>query len=287
MRRRFARALPRRSRIGRASIDGWCLLKLSVSLGQIDVVRGEVELNLAAVSALVEEAARRGSGLVVFPELWSTGYDLKRASQYATAVDKGVFAQVASLARQHNIAIVGSLLSLLGDGRYGNTAVYFDRSGRNLGVYNKIHLFGAMEEDTYLAGGDSPVMVDTVWGKTGLAICYDLRFPELFRTYALGGAQAVILVAEWPRPRLAHWRTLLRARAIENQMFVFACNRTGTTGGTEFFGHSCILDPCGEAVIEAGEGSGLYTAEIDLAQVADVRASMPIFSDRRPNAYRL
>lgn len=253
----------------------------------MDVVRGQVQTNLTTVTKMVEEAARRGSQMVVFPELWSTGYDLKRASLYATAVDEGLFAEVAALAKEYQIDIVGSQMSLMGEGKYGNTAVYTDHNGRNLGSYDKVHLFGLMEEDQYLAGGDSLTIVETGWGRVGLAICYDLRFPELFRAYAVAGVDAVILVAEWPRPRLAHWRTLLRARAIENQMFMIACNRVGTTGSTEFFGHSCILDPAGETVFEAGERAGLHTADIDLDQLTAVRSSMPVFSDRRPDAYHL
>jgi omega-amidase len=260
-------------------------MKVSVSLGQFDVLRGQVEANLETVSGIVEKAARRCSQLVVFPELWSTGYDLQRSSHYATAVGEGDFARVAELAREHGIAIAGSQLSLIGDGGFGNTAVYFDHDGKNLGTYNKVHLFGPMQEIQYLTAGDSLTIVETGWGKAGLAICYDLRFPELFRAYALAGVQAIILVAEWPRPRLEHWRTLLRARAIENQMFIIACNRVGRTGKTEFFGHSCLIDPCGEIVLEAGEGAGLYTAEIDLDQVSEVRASMPVFTDRQPDVY--
>jgi predicted amidohydrolase len=212
---------------------------------------------------------------------------LQRAADYATPVGEGLFAEIADLAREYEIAIVGSQLSLLGEGRYGNTAVYFDSDVANLGTYSKVHLFGPMQEVEYLSAGDSLTVVETGWGKVGLAICYDLRFPELFRAYALAGVQAVILVAEWPLPRLEHWRTLLRARAIENQMFIFACNRVGKTGKTEFFGRSCLLDPCGEVIIEAGDGAGVYTAELDLDQINEVRASMPVFTDRRPDAYRL
>ena len=260
---------------------------IPISIGQMDVVHGRVETNLATVSKMVEEAARRGSKLVVFPELWSTGYDLKRASMHATAVGEGIFEQVADLSRQHKIDIVGSQLSLITDGKIANTAVHYDRNGDNLGTYHKVHLFGLMDEDQYLTGGDSLTVVETGWAKVGLAICYDLRFPELFRAYALAGAQAVILVAEWPKPRLAHWRTLLRARAIENQMFVIACNTVGTTGSTDFFGHSCILDPYGETLFEAGEEAGLFTADFDLEQVKAVRSRIPFFADRRPDAYHV
>jgi predicted amidohydrolase len=253
----------------------------------MDVIRGDVDANFETFSAMTQEAARRGSDLVVFPELWSTGYDLKRAAHYATAVDQGLFAEVAALAARHGVAIAGSQLSLIGEGRYGNTAVYFDRQGANLGTYHKVHLFRGMEEHTYLTGGDSLTVVNTGWGNAGLAICYDLRFPELFRSYALAGVQMVILVAEWPKPRLEHWRTLLRSRAIENQLFAIACNRVGRSRDTEFFGHSCILDPCGDTIFEAGEQADLFTATIDLDQITAVRAAMPVFADRRPDAYTL
>ncbi|WP_420642256.1 carbon-nitrogen family hydrolase [Candidatus Leptofilum sp.] len=260
-------------------------MKLTISLGQMDVKLGDPMANWHTVQAMTAEAARRGSDLVVFPELWSTGYDLENAASYATLTDAGLFAQVAALAKTHQIAILGSCLSLLGEGRFGNTAVYFDANGRSLGEYSKLHLFRLMQEEQFLTAGEDSTLIETEWGKAGLTICYDLRFPELFRHYALAGAQLVFVPAEWPHPRLAHWRTLLRARAIENQMFVVACNRVGRSKDTDFFGHSCILDPWGEIVLELGEGEMLGTAVIDIAQVDAVRAKIPVFADRRPEVY--
>jgi omega-amidase len=262
-------------------------VEITLSFGQMDVKRGDVATNMSAARELVAEAARRGSGLLLLPELWSTGYDLQHADQYATPLGEGLFAEIASLACTHGIDIVGSTLTTMDGGGIGNTAVYIDRRGERLGAYHKIHLFGPMEEITYLKAGDSPTIVETGCGGMGLAICYDLRFPELFRAYAAGGALVVLVVAEWPRPRLAHWRTLLRARAIENQFFVAACNRVGRTRSTEFFGHSTLLDPCGEIIVEAGDQPQLLTATIDLDQVAAVRAGMPVLADRRPDAYDL
>ena len=258
---------------------------LTISLGQMDVKLGNPAENWRTVQQMTAEASRRGSDLVVFPELWSTGYDLENAANYATRTDAGLFAQVAALAQEHQIAILGSCLSQLGEGQFGNTAVYFDKYGRSLGEYSKLHLFRLMQEEQFLTAGEKPTLVETEWGKAGLTICYDLRFPELFRQYALGGAQLVFVPAEWPHPRLAHWRTLLRARAIENQMFVVACNRVGRSKETDFFGHSCILDPWGEIVLELGEGEMLGTAVIDIAQVEQVRAKIPVFADRRPEIY--
>jgi len=261
-------------------------MRATISLGQFDVRLGQPGENLAKVMAMTEEAARRGSDIVVFPELWSTGYDLENAANHATSIDLGIFKEVAILARRHRIYILGSCLSLLGPGTYGNTAVLYDRDGEALASYSKIHLFRLMDEEKYLCAGDKLSSVHTSWGRVGLTICYDLRFPELFRSYALEGASIVFVPSEWPHPRLAHWRTLLRARAIENQMFIAACNRIGTSKNTRFFGHSCIIDPWGETVIEGGEEELLLTADIDLDEVARVRSKIPVFADRRPELYK-
>lgn len=260
-------------------------MQLTISLGQIDVQLGNPQANLAAVQEMSAEAARRGSDIIVFPELWSTGYDLENGAVYATSTAEGIFADVRQCAKTHQIAILGSCLSDLGEGRIGNTAVYFDANGRNLGEYSKTHLFRLMAEDQFLAAGSQKTMIESQWGLLGLTICYDLRFPELYRAYALAGAQLVFVPSEWPHPRLKHWRTLLRARAIENQMFIVACNRVGNSKGTDFFGHSAIIDPWGEAIIEGGEQEMLLTATIDLDQVHEVRAKIPIFKDRRPDVY--
>lgn len=260
-------------------------MKLTISLGQIDVKLGDPEANLAKVAEMSREAARRRSDIVLFPELWSTGYDLENASRYATPTDEGIFAETAALARENKLSILGSCLSWQGEGRFGNTAVLHDKQGTAVAEYSKTHLFRLMDEEKYLAAGDQLTLVETEWGMGGLGICYDLRFPELFRRYALSGARMVLLPAEWPHPRLKHWQTLLRARAIENQMFVIACNRVGESKGTAFFGHSCIIDPWGETVIEAGETEVLLTATIDTAVVDQVREKIPVFADRREELY--
>jgi predicted amidohydrolase len=261
------------------------MTQLVLSLGQMDVLLGQQEANLEHVSWLAEEAARRGSDLLVLPELWSTGYDLENVAEYATAVTTGIFAETARLAQENGLYILGSCLSVLGEGKYGNTAVLFSPDGQVLGLYSKVHLFQLMDEHLYLTPGNGRSLIQTPWGESGLAICYDLRFPELFRAYALDGAKIVFLPAEWPYPRLAHWRTLLRARAIENQLYIIACNRVGKSGGTQFLGHSCIIDPWGEAIVEAGDEPVLLTASIDLNKVDSVREEIPVFADRNPQIY--
>lgn len=259
-------------------------MKLTISLGQMDVELGNPARNLETAQAFVEEAERRGSHLLVLPELWSTGYDLENAADYATSTAEGIFAQIGRLATKHHLHILGSCLAQH-NGGIANTLVWHGRQGEIMGEYSKLHLFRLMDEEKYLVAGQKPVLVESEWGMAGLSICYDLRFPELFRRYALAGAQMVFVPAEWPHPRLAHWQTLLRARAIENQLFVIACNRVGSSKNTPFFGHSCIIGPWGETIIAAGEQEILLTAEIDLSQVAEARQRIPILSDRRPEVY--
>ncbi|MFQ5612873.1 MAG: carbon-nitrogen family hydrolase [Anaerolineae bacterium] len=261
-------------------------MKLTISLAQIDIALGDPGTNLALARDWVAEAARRGSDLVLFPELWSTGYDLERAPELSASMPGGLAAEMAALAAGHHIWLAGSILALNDHGRPANTALLFDSGGGLVAVYRKIHLFGLMDEDRYLAAGEAMTLVETPWGSAGLGICYDLRFPEFFRTYALAGARLVLLPSEWPTPRLAHWRTLLRARAIENQMYMIAANRVGRDRANEFGGHSAIIDPRGEIVVEGGKGQVLLTATIDVDAVAEVREHIPVFRDRRPELYQ-
>jgi omega-amidase len=261
-------------------------MQLSVSLGQMDVALGQPDKNLNKVRAMAAEAKRRGSQLVVFPELWSTGLDLEHCAEYATPVDEGIFLKTARTAREHSIHIIGSLLEATTKG-YRNTAVVFSPEGQPLGQYSKVHLFRPMEEDKYLIPGDEAPVLNLAWGRSALAICYDLRFPELFRKYALNGARIIFVMAEWPYPRLTHWETLLRARAIENQSFLVACNRVGESGEWSFFGHSAIYDPSGELVAGAASEETLITAGVDLDYVDEVRRSMTVFEDRHEDVYTL
>ncbi len=257
---------------------------LTVSLAQINIKAGDPRINWATMQEWTAEAVRRGSDLVVFPELWDNGYALDKAKDVASSLSAGLFAQVAALSRTSNIHIIGSMLEKRGVGVYNSSAVFSPRAGV-LGAYRKIHLFGMFNEQQYLNAGESPLTLDMPWGRTSIAICYDLRFPELFRRYAVDGSKMVILPAEWPHPRLNHWRTLIQARAIENQMFVIACNRVGESLGSQYFGHSMIVDPWGDLVCEGGESETMLTVKINTDQVDEVRAKMPVIADRRPGAY--
>lgn len=259
--------------------------KLTVSLAQMTVVAGDTSRNNNQFQKMVAEAARRKSSLVVFPELFSTGYVLNKAKDHADELSKGMFAEISKMASKGNIAITGSIMEKRGL-EVANSMPFFAPNGRMLGVYRKMHLFRLFDEDQYLAPGQSPLVLDLPWGTTGMAICYDLRFPEIFRRYAVKEhAKMVIICAEWPLVRIEHWRALLIARAIENQCYIVACNAAGDTGDTIMGGHSMIIDPWGKIVVEAGESPQVITADIELDEVANARSKIPVFEDIRKDIY--
>jgi omega-amidase len=260
------------------------LNRLTVSLAQMDCRLGEPEANEERAEDLIREAAQRGSDLVLLPELWRSGFDLANAERYAAPLGSGPFAWVAERARHHGLWIAGSLL----EARFGqvcNTATLYSPQGELAAVYRKVHLFRLMDEHLYLTAGDRAPVFELPWGPCALGICYDLRFPELFRHYALEGAVLVLLPAQWPRRRVDALRALLRARAAENQCFMLGCNRVGKNGDTPFAGHSAMIDPWGNVILEGGETELLLTADLDLTQVGEVREHFPSFQDRRPDIY--
>lgn len=258
---------------------------LTIALAQIDLALGNPTKNLDSARAKVAEAKARGADIVVLPELWSTAYDLENAVSHASALDAGMFAAIANAARENQIAVVGSLLESHGNRVY-NTATFIDARGNRVGAYRKLHLVPMLDEDKYLAGGGDAQVFDADLSTFALGICYDLRFPELWRHYALDGARVAFLPAEWPHQRIAHWRTLLPARAIENQIFMIGCNRVGTSKDQAFGGHSMIVNPWGEILVEGDEREALLVAPIDLNLVDQVRQRVPIFRDRRADVYR-
>ncbi|MBI5029834.1 MAG: carbon-nitrogen family hydrolase [Chloroflexi bacterium] len=250
----------------------------------MDLVLGDPAQNFANVCAKIIEAKSRGADIIVLPELWSTAYDLEHAATHASELTVGMFVKIAQAAHDNQIAVVGSLMEMR-NGRVYNTAALIDSHGAQLGVYRKLHLVPMLDEDKFLIGGDEAQVFDAPFGRFALGICYDMRFPELWRHYAVNGARIAFAPAEWPQRRVAHWRALLPARAIENQMFMIGCNRVGTSKGETFGGHSMIVNPWGEILVEGDDREALLIAQIDLAQVEEMRAKVPVFRDRRPDVY--
>jgi len=259
--------------------------ELTIALAQIDIILGDKAANLARGHELARQAAAQHVDLLIFPELWTTGYDLSRASDLAEPIPAGPTARaISAWAQELGLWITGSVLEQSEEGVF-NAAAIFGPEGQVLGPYRKIHRFGPMGEDEWLEAGCEPGLFDLPWGKMGVAICYDLRFPELFRGYALAGARLILLPSQWPKSRLHHWRTLVQARAIENQCFVAAVNRVGHDAQNEFGGHSIAVGPWGEILVEADTAPALLITTIDLSQVDAARQRIPILKDRRPQCY--
>ena len=249
---------------------------------QFNVKPGDVDANLAYVREALPRVATQGANLVVLPEMWSSGFAYRELNQLALRT-AGIVEELLALSRKLKLVIVGSMPEPNGD-KVFNT-VYVADNGTLAGAYRKIHLFSLMGEDRAFSGGDSWLLADTSIGKIGVIICYDLRFPELSRRLAVEGAQVICVPAQWPRPRQEHWRALLLARAIENQLFVVACNACGMIGKLDFFGMSMIIGPKGELLAEGGVNEGEIIAPLAMQAMVDWRAQIPCFNDRRPDLY--
>ncbi len=249
---------------------------------QFTVKQGDVDANLAYVREALVRVAAQGANLALLPEMWSSGFSYKNLNELALRT-QGIVDELLELSARHKMVIIGSMPEPNGDKVFN--AVYVIDNGSLAGVYRKMHLFSLLGEERAFSGGDSWLLAETSIGKVGVIICYDLRFPELSRRLAVEGAQVICVPAQWPKPRQEHWRTLLRARAMENQLFIVACNACGIIGKLDFFGMSMIIDAKGEVLAEAGEREGEVVASLDMQAMTDWRAQIPCFNDRKPDCY--
>lgn len=250
---------------------------------QFTVNQGNLDANLDYVRGALGRVADQGAQLAVLPEMWSSGFAYKSLNELAERTES-VTAELCALSARYHLVIIGSQPEPAGDDHVFNTAHVID-NGQVVARYRKLHLFSLLGEDKAFKGGDSWCLAETSLGKIGVIVCYDLRFPELSRRLALEGARVICVPAQWPKPRQEHWRTLLRARAIENQLYVVSCNACGQIGKLEFFGMSLIIDPKGEVLADAGEQPGEIKAVLDWQAMDDWRSQIPCFGDRRPGLY--
>lgn len=250
---------------------------------QFTVQQGDLDANLTSMREALVRVADQGANLAVLPEMWSTGFAYKTLNELAQRTE-AVVAELGELSARHGLVIIGSQPEPAGDGRVYNTAHVIDR-GSVVASYRKLHLFSLLGEDKAFKGGDGYCLANTSLGKIGVIICYDLRFPELSRRLALEGARVICVPAQWPKPRQEHWRTLLRARAIENQLYVVSANACGVIGKLDFFGMSMVIDPQGEVLADAGEQPGEIVAPLSWETMDAWRAQIPCFNDRRAELY--
>lgn len=255
---------------------------LSAASIQFNIALGAIDTNLVKAIAALRRIAGQGATLAVLPEMWSCGYDYRNLTELAMETPQ-VLESLKEECRHLQLVTVGSLPEL-DQGTIYNTAYVIDR-GEIVGTYRKLHLFSTMREDQFLGAGDHSLVVKTSVGTLGVAICYDLRFPELFRKLALEGAEVICLPAEWPKPRQEHWKTLLKARAIENQLFVVAANCCGVQGKLDFFGLSQIISPLGNVLQMAAEEDTELVAQFDFTEMEKYREQIKILIDRRADIY--
>jgi nitrilase len=249
----------------------------------------DVAANLAALDARLAGAGP--ADLIVLPEVFAArggNADLRRAAE---PLDGLQATWLAETARRHQAWVLGGSLLEKAGPHIHNTAVLVDREGRRAATYRKLHLFEARldsgqvvrEQDVY-EPGEHPVMADIEGWACGLSICYDVRFPELYRLYAKRGASLLLIPANFTQNTgKDHWETLVRARAIENQCFVVAPNQCGVNAatGVASYGHSLIVGPWGEVLAEGGSAEGLLHATLDKGELARVRARVPALTHRR------
>jgi nitrilase len=249
-----------------------------------------VEANLAAVAPLVAEAARVGAKLVVLPENWSFMGRGERDKLVVRESDGRGAAQdfLAAAAKGHRVWIIGGSIPMEcgATDKVANVCLVYDDAGQRVARYDKIHLFGFQrgeeryDEAASVVPGREPVAVDTPFGRIGLSICYDVRFPELYREF--GNPDLITVPSAFTHTTgSAHWDTLLRARAIENLAWVIAPAQGGMhVNGRRTWGHTMIVDPWGTVKAELPEGPGVIVADVDPAFQAQARASLPALSHR-------
>ncbi|WP_254763785.1 carbon-nitrogen family hydrolase [Natrinema marinum] len=266
---------------------------LTLALAQIRVEAGEVEANVERALSAVARAAERGADLVALPELFNVGYfafDLY--ARNAEPFGGETFTRLREAASEHGIAVLaGSIVEDLAateavdtpaDEGLANTAALFDAAGDLRLVYRKHHLFGYESAESELLVPGERLETATIGGLTvGVTTCYDLRFPELYRQLVDDGVELLLVPSAWPYPRIEHWKTLSRARAIENQAYVATINGSGAFEDATLLGRSSIYDPWGVSLASSGDEPALVTTEVDPATVAAVRAEFPALRDRR------
>lgn len=253
--------------------------------------------NKAVVAELFACLPAQRPQLVLIPEALSHfGAGEAQLGRYAEELGKGdVQRTIADLARKHGVWVVAGTIPMRSqnatDQRYGAASLLFNDQGEQVARYNKIHLFDAAiadntkqyTESAFTAPGQEIVVVNTPFGRLGMAVCYDLRFPELFRAMRSQGAEIISLPSAFTKVTgAAHWEPLLRARAIENQVYMLAPNQWGKhNDGRETWGQSMIVDPWGEIIAQQQEGVGVISAALDLHKLQAIRAKMPVGQHNR------
>lgn len=248
---------------------------------------GDIINNITRICDFVGHASSAGADLVVFPEMSDTGYDMSVITKKASTWDDKPLSLIQECSAKSKVNVVVGLSERVDDGIFNSIAI-LDRSGELIGRHRKTHLITAEPicEQNFMKFGSSNTVVDIEGIKFGVITCYEVRFPEISRKLTLEGVSGIIIPSAWPLVRLPHWRNLVQARAIENQIFVIACNRIGHDGNIPFAGNSMIVDPYGVVLSSGSEiFEDVLEANLKISRIAEVRSLIKMHQDRRPELY--
>lgn len=260
------------------------------------IVKKEKEINLNNARNLVNKLASLGANIIVLPEMFSCPYDNSYFPTYAEYDYEHTYNFLSNLAKVNNIYLVAGSVPEKHNNNIYNTSYVFDRNGNNIAKHRKIHLFDIniknrqkFKESDTLSPGNNITVFDTEFGKIGLCICYDFRFPELARLMVNKGAQAIIVPASFNMTTgPAHWDIMFKSRAIDNQVYTIGCSPARDSTSTYVsYGHSLVISPFGETICELDEKEACITCEIDLDYVDKIRDELPLLMHRRIDLYNL
>lgn len=258
---------------------------MKLSLLQINITLGDFEKNKASVQQAVETAMQAKPDILALSEMWNVGFFPNPIIEFADPNGQQTRNFLSELAKKHQVNIVGGSIANRVNETLYNTNYTFNRHGEEVSTYHKIHLFSPSKEDKRFTAGDKIHIFTLDQIKCAVIICYDIRFCELVRMVALEGIDVLFVPAAWPVDRLTHWQILNQARAIENQIFIAAINGSGSFRNFHLAGHSMIIDPWGTILAEADASPSIVTATINLGELRDIRNTMHVFKDRKPNLY--
>jgi len=250
---------------------------MKIGLVQYNPVWEDKKANSEKIIRLISDM--NGIDLFLFPEMTLTGFTMKSES-VAEGIQGESFRFFSGLAKEKSCNIIAGIVEKKNNRCY-NTLIHIKPDGKLVKLYRKIHPFSYSTEDEHYNAGARPAMSKIRKWKIGLTICYDLRFPELFRKYGKKRAHIIVNIANWPDTRIEHWRTLLKARAIENQCYIIGVNRVGDDPKLHYPGYSSVFDPMGNEIISAADDEKVLSVELNKEYVREVREKYPFLDDMK------
>ncbi len=261
-------------------------MKIKLLIVQLEAVAGNIDKNIEKVNSLLEKSNYSSADLIILPELWTTGWDCAEFNKVSEELySSQTYKFIKEIAVKYNSNIIGGSAILRKEGEKDrNTCIITDRKGSLIAYYDKYHLFShrGQSEGTYLEEGNTALLVNTDIGKIGISVCYDIRFPEMFRLYAFNNSDFMVNMAAWPKSFIDEYITLSKTRAIENQTFFISCCLTGKINEMFYFsGNSMVCDYKGRIIASLKEEEQVLSAEIDLDEMKQYREQMPILKDTK------